>query len=387
LGLLTGRSLLSFRSVRILDRYILREWAKVFGLCLLGFAGLILVSHCYNWIPDFQRWGSSFGTTAEFLLMLTVGSVPMLLPISLLISVIFTLGAMNRNQELAAIRAAGVGMWRVTAPLWAAGAACAFILMMLNATWIPDALERQREILEKAQFDAIRAQGKAALPTGETGLVSFENSKERRLWLISRMGFATGQAFEVDVRVFDAQGRETRCLTARFAEFQRVGGRWRWVFRQGRDLRFDPATGSLLAQPAFKELSPPEFDEDPEVMLLATREPERLSLREVARFVEQAGPNATGANAAYAMRYHAILSAPAICFVVIAVAIPFAVVGGRVSPMVGVAKTFGLFLAFYFLTAFCSAFGDNGAIPPVVAAWLPAALTACWAIPKLRAVN
>jgi len=155
---------------------------------------------------------------------------------------------------------------------------------------------------------------------------------------------------------------------------------------RGVDLRFDPKTGALLAQPEFKELAP-GFDEDPEVMLFATREPSRLSLREVARFVEHAGQNPTGTNAAYAMRYHAILSAPAICFVVIAVAIPFAVVGGRVSPMVGVAKTFGLFLAFYLLTSFCAAFGDNGAIPPMVAAWLPTVLVAAWAVPKLRAVN
>ena len=87
--------------MRILDRYLLREWAKVFGLCLLGFGGLILISHCYNWIPDFQRWGSPFGTIVEYLALLMVGSIPMLMPISLLISVIFTLGALNRNQELA----------------------------------------------------------------------------------------------------------------------------------------------------------------------------------------------------------------------------------------------------------------------------------------------
>ena len=122
--------------MRILDRYLLREWAKVFGLCLLGFGGLILISHCYNRIPDMERWGLSFGTSVEYLALLMIGSIPMLLPISLLISVIFTLGALNRNQELAAIRAAGVGLWRLTAPLWAAGAACALLLVALNAYWI-----------------------------------------------------------------------------------------------------------------------------------------------------------------------------------------------------------------------------------------------------------
>ena len=87
------------------------------------------------------------------------------------------------------------------------------------------------------------------------------------------------------------------------------------------------------------------------------------------------------------MRYHAIMSTPVICLIVIAVAIPFSVVPGRISPMVGVAKTFGLFLGFYFLTSFCAAFGESGALPPMVAAWIPATLVACWAFPKLKAAN
>jgi lipopolysaccharide export system permease protein len=161
---------------------------------------------------------------------------------------------------------------------------------------------------------------------------------------------------------------------------------WRWTFRDGRDQRYDPVVG-MLAQPHFDTLTPPGYDDDPEVMLFARRDPEDLSLREVSRYVDQTGSNASGQGAAYAMRYHAILSSPAICFVVIAVAIPFAVVGGRINPMVGVAKTFGLFLAFFFLSSLCSAFGVSGALYPVVAAWLPTALTAAWAIPKLRSVN
>jgi lipopolysaccharide export system permease protein len=87
------------------------------------------------------------------------------------------------------------------------------------------------------------------------------------------------------------------------------------------------------------------------------------------------------------MRYHAIMSAPFICLIVVGVAIPFSVLPGRISPMVGVAKTFGLFLGFYFLTSFCAAFGESGALPPMFAAWLPAALAALWVIPKLRSVN
>ncbi len=387
MGLLAGPGLVSFRAVRILDRYILVEWAKVFALSMLSFMGLLLLSEGYNWIPEFLAWGASFATILGYLLLSVVKNLSMLIPISLLISVIFVLATMNRNQEISAARAAGIGMWRLTAPLWAIGLFMAGLLALLNAVLVPDALEAQNSLVENAQFTALKAKGGATIPKGQASSVSFENSKARRLWLISSLGLSTGQAFEVIVHSFDEQNREVRCVTARFAEFHKTALGWRWTFREGRDLRFDPATGSLMAQPRFKELLLPDYDDDPEVMFYSTKEPDTLSLREVGRFVEQAGFNPGGQNAAYAMRYHAIMSAPAICLVVVAVAIPFSVRPGRISPMVGVAKTFGLFLAFYFLSSFCSAFGESGALPPLIAAWIPAVVAAAWVIPKLRAVN
>jgi len=376
----------SFDPVRLLDRYILAEWAKVFALALLSFVGIMLLSVSYNWIPDFLSWGASFGTITAFLLLRLVQDLSLLIPISLLISVIFVLATMNRNQEISAARAAGIGMGRLTAPLWVVGGLLAGLLALLNAVLVPDALETMNALQEEAQFAALKAKGGNAIPRGQASSVSFENSKARRLWLISNLGLSTGQAFEVVVHAFDANQREVRRISARFAEFRKTPQGWRWTFREGRDLRFDPATGSLMAQPRFQELAS-DFNDDPEVMFYSTKEPAKLSLREVSRFVDQAGFNPGGPNAAYAMRYHAIMSTPVICLIVIAVAIPFSVTPGRVSPMVGVAKTFGLFLGFYFLTSFCAAFGESGALPPMVAAWIPATLVACWAFPKLKSVN
>jgi len=377
----------SFNPVRLLDRYIVAEWAKVFALTMAGFVGLMLLSDGYNRIPEFLAFDASVATIVAYLLLGVVRNLSLLIPVSLLISVIFVLATMNRNQEIAAARAAGVSMTRLAAPLWVVGGLLAGLLALLNAVLVPDAIEAQNSLQEEAQFVALKAKGGAAIPKGQASSVSFENSKARRLWLISNLGLSAGQAFEVVVHCFDERGREVRRVSARFAEFRKTALGWRWTFREGRDLRFDAATGSLMAQPRFQELATSGFDDDPEAMFYATKDPAKLSLREVSRIVDQAGFNPGGANAAYVMRYHAILSAPAVCLVVIAVAIPFSVRPGRISPMVGVAQTFGLFLAFYFLTSFCAAFGESGAMPPMIAAWIPAGLTAAWAFPKLRSVN
>ena len=251
--------------MRLLDRYILAEWAKVFALALLSFVGIMLLSDGYNRIPEFLDLGAGWGTIIVFLLLGLVRNLSLLIPISLLISVIFVLATMNRNQEISAARAAGIGMGRLTAPLWAVGGLLAGLLALLNAVIVPDALETMNALQEEAQFAALKAKGGNAIPRGQASSVSFENSKARRLWLISNLGLSTGQAFEVVVHAFDANQREVRRISARFAEFRKTSQGWRWTFREGRDLRFDPATGSLMAQPRFQELTP-DFNDDPEVM-------------------------------------------------------------------------------------------------------------------------
>lgn len=387
MGLLDGATLVTSIAVRLLDRYILSEWAKVFSLCFASFCGILVISEAYNWIPEFIHLKTSVLNVLIYFLYSIVVRISTIVPISLMVSTVFVLTTMNRNQELAALRAAGVGITRITAPLWWVGGFFTALLILLNAVWVPDVLEAQNALLEREQFKALRAKDVSVLPTGQSDFVSFENTKKRRFWLITRLGLNTGQAFEVSIDSFDEKGRRIRSIKSDFAEFKKINNQWVWIFKEGRDLKFNPETGSLLSQPRFKELNIPDYDEDPEVMLFARRDPDTLSFREVNRFVDQTGRNAGGRNAAYAMRYHSILAAPAICLVVIAVAIPFSVVGGRVSPMVGVAKVFGLFLLFYFISALSYAFGNSGAIPPVLAAWLPVILTILWITPKLRAVN
>lgn len=372
--------------MRILDRYILREWAKVFTLCMASFCGLLLISEAYNWIPDFLSWGSSAGTVLAYLSWGVVTRISVLIPVSLLVSTVFVLGGMNRNQELAAARAAGIGMWRLTAPLWWVGLGFVALLALLNAIWVPEALDAQRAIVDRERSNLIQQKGSAAAPLSKDELVSFQNAKTGRFWLISRLGLSSGQAYQVSVYSYDARGRLSRCVSASSADVKKVAGVWTWTFHRGRDQRYD-AAGTMVAQPFFESLTIPGYDEDPEVMLFARRDADELSLREVSKIVEQTGASPSGQNAVYVMRYHSILSGPFICLVVIAVAIPFAVAGGRVNPMVGVAKTFGLFLAFFFLSSVCAAFGVSGSLPPVVAAWLPSVLTAAWALPKLRSVN
>ena len=372
--------------MRILDRYVLGEWAKLFGLCLGALAGLVALSIGYNWAGDFFGWGAGVADLAHFILLRLVAELPMLIPASLLVSVIIVLAQLNRSQELAAARAAGISLFRLTAPLWVASAVCAVSLAGLNVAWVSASQEAARNLADRLEFASIARKGGAVRSVGDTELVAFDSGDGRRQWIIGRLSLAAGRAGDIHLHLRDSRGRETRRIVATTGEFARQGDRWLWTFRDARELIFDPATGEVLRQPRHATLGPLEGD-NPELMAATTQRAKELSFRELAALSAQADWMPQGQMAHYAMRYHSILASPLICLVVVAIAIPFAVVGGRVNPMIGVSKTLGLFLAYYFASMLLSAFGGAGALPPVVAAWLPAVGLAAWALPRLRGVN
>ena len=372
--------------VRILDRYVLGEWAKIFGLCLGALGGIVALSVAYRHAPDFIEWEAGLGSFVPFLLLRIVAELPILIPVSLLVSVVFVLAQLNRSQELAAARAAGLSIFRITAPLWAASAGCALALAGLNASWVSESQEAARAIADEAEFAAVTRKGGEAKVSGEDELVAFESGDGRRQWIIGRLSLAAGRASDVHVHFRDAQGRETHRIVARAAEFRPDGGAWRWTFVDARELVFEPATGALLRQPRHARLGPVEGD-DPSLMAATTSKAKELSFRELAALEREAGWFPEGRMAQFAMRYHGNLASPMICLVVVAIAIPYAVVGGRVNPMIGVSKTLGLFVAYYFAAMFLNALGASGTLPPIVAAWLAPVGLAAWALPRLRGVN
>ena len=71
------------------------------------------------------------------------------------------------------------------------------------------------------------------------------------------------------------------------------------------------------------------------------------------------------------MRYYGLLFDTLGPLIIIAIAIPFAAAGVRVSPAVGVSKAIGLFFIYFILTNIATPLGGNGYLDPIWAAAMP----------------
>ena len=104
-----------------LDRFILKSFIGPFVAIILVVVFILVMQFLWLYIDELVGKGLSFKVILEFLAWGSVTMLPLSLPLATLLASMMTLGTLGQNNELLAIKAAGVSLQRVLMPL---GAAC-----------------------------------------------------------------------------------------------------------------------------------------------------------------------------------------------------------------------------------------------------------------------
>lgn len=354
--------------LKTLDRHILGEWLKILGLVLTAAVGLLLMQEMYDDFRDLLDDRARAIDIAVYYAVRMPSFLTVVLPLALLISLLYSLGKLHRNNEFTAMRAAGLGLFRLTRGIWVVGVLCCGLMWLFNSRVVPWSVEESRRIKDSVEFRH-QARTEGVERAGLVNSITFDNRPDGRLWFINRYNRFAQRAYGVTISMLDAQRQETTRYVAREAEYHPAARNW--TLREGWEVKFDLDTGEMVSPRPFAERTFTDFHEDPRLMLLIDRNPLDLSFRELRRLIDYLTIDGSPKVIKYAMRYYSLIADTLGCLVAIGIAIPFAVSGVRVSPVVGVSKSLGLFFAYYLLVSLANMVGGRELLPPQIAAWLP----------------
>ena len=357
--------------MKVFDRHILVTWVKSFSLVLGATLGLLILEDIYDDLIDLIGYGAGLRDVAHYYLVLLPSFLPTVLPVSLMISILFSLGRLHRNNEIIAMRTCGLSLLRITRTLWIAGFAVSIGLFFLNAHLVPWSVEQSRNTVADLKY----AHADRCQETEDIGVIhslTFYNFAERRLWFMNRFNERTYRGFGVTVSLLDLERREAHRIVADEVYYDNVD--YGWVFLHGREIWFDAAANEPVRSLPFERREFAELTEDPMLMKYLEDRPKNLSLRELTMVTNQLSEGGDPRVRAYQVRYHGILANPVSAMIAVALAVPFAVAGVRVNPMIGVSKSIGLFFLYYLVSNVATLSGERGLLDPISSAWLPNAL-------------
>jgi LPS export ABC transporter permease LptG len=363
-----------------IDRHLAREWLKSFGLTTGAILGLFYIQNLYDKLGDFLSHGAGVTQILHYYLLLTPSLLSPVLPLSVLVATLLSFGTLHRNQEITAMRSMGRGIWSLMRVNLFFCILLSVGLFFQENGELSKSMEKSRELHE-----SLTRKSKDSV-SGKTFFVrhlTFENASARRLWVMNRYNPAAHVGYGVYLYLRDEQGQARERFTARTAKFVPETGTW--IFREGRQVFFDE-TGLPLRFEDFSEKEMRDID-PPRILLARQKKVEDLSFLELQ---ELAGVNRGGESkesSRYMVRYHQAISGPFNCVLALLLGVPFAIAGTRVNPMVGATKAIGIFVGYFLLAGICRILGEQGALSPVVAGWLPLGLLsiyAAWLIFRLR---
>lgn len=337
----------------IIDRYILKKGLPSFLYCLAAFLLLIIVIDLFESLDMILRNKINFPIIIQYYLCLLPSFILKSSPLAVLLGCIFTFNNLERFNEITALKAIGVHLYRVILPVLFFGLIISCTNILLNEFIIPQS-SFLGTILKKKHFHTNKEQSyikkNVTLKTN------------RNAYFIQEYYVEHKEMFHVIILQYDTNDKITRRINAEKATWTSVG----WIFYNGTIYNYNQRNinKSVVDNFAEKFLQIPEKPE----IFEKNFDIEIMSIRELRSYINTLKANGYETSKQEVL-LHSRIAYPFASLVLLFVGIPF-ILSGQSSIMHGVISS--LVVAFIYQGTFFIglSMGNGGYLPPLLAAWL-----------------
>ena len=135
--------LFNLRFPTILDDYVLRGFTLYLTIIVASFLMLLLVFTLFELLSDILRNQISPLTVGEYLLNVAPYFLYTTTPLSMLLAVLVTFGLLQRSNEITAIKATGISLYRIIVPVLIVSSMVAGVLFLSDQFYLPYTNKRQ----------------------------------------------------------------------------------------------------------------------------------------------------------------------------------------------------------------------------------------------------
>jgi lipopolysaccharide export system permease protein len=339
----------------LLSRHIFGEFIRIFLIVLIGILAVYLCVDFLQRADNFIKYRATFSQIAAYSLYSLPAMATSSFPMAALIATLLSLGNLSRHNEIIAMRAGGISIAAVIAPVLVGGIVISAFGFINNEYIMPVYTARANFIksiqIEKKQQRVVFQQRKLWLRGPDNSIVNIELISPDRSEMIGVNIYMLNPDYTVRERI------KAQSL---------VWENGAWRFKHG--LKYILGNDTVISQSADDESF--NIVKSPDDLGMIAKSSEEMNFRELLDYVRRLKMSGYKATR-YEVDLHSKLALPLASLLMVMIAIPLSVQqvrSGGASKGIAIA----VFIAFiyYGLVSVGTALGRSGALPPLESAWL-----------------
>jgi lipopolysaccharide export system permease protein len=340
--------------LKILDKYILKEFLRFLIVICITFIALYLIIDFFNKIRMFLSNNASIVQIASFFFYSLPMIISLIIPPAVLLATLMAYGSLSKFSEITAMKANGISLYRLTFPVLIFAVLMALVLFYFTELITPASIQKSEHI-EKVDIQKQQTLG---------------YFKQNEIWY-------RGDAAIYNFKMFDVNNDTLHGITINYLNndftlrmrIDAKSAKWKnnkWIFYDLLTTRFDSKNSPVLEWSKENIINIPEKPNDFKIVQKDAEKMGYFELKKYVNKIQKEGYDVTR----YLVHLQGKIAFPFVIIIMIFIGVSFSLRSersGGIMQSVGL----GIFIGFSYFSvhALSMSLGLSGRLPAILAAW------------------
>lgn len=346
--------------MKIIDRYISKNFIKSFSLSLVAFMGIFIVSQLFRVVKYLSDGRLTPSEAGLYVLTMLPRILIDVAPLAVLLGSMMTVSSMASNLEIISLKTSGISFKRIVIAPIVISFFISILVFYINDSVYPKSQQVNRE-LRSGDMEEREA------PT-EKRNAFLRGEDSNYIYMMSKINRKNGMAKNVEIidlnEDFTKIKRIITAAEARYNFTKKI-----WILKEA-NIYLEGDEGKEKTPKSVDLFSDPKYSDSPDNFITVSVNPKTLTIKELKKNIREMttiGVDNRELLVELGNRYSFPFASFIICFLGLAL-------GGRYvrgTSAVSLGFCVALGYSYYIIKASFEAFSSNGFLNPLIGGWIP----------------
>ncbi|MDR3243868.1 MAG: LptF/LptG family permease [Elusimicrobiota bacterium] len=342
--------------IKTLYFYTAKKFIKLFIFCALGLALIVLISEIFYRIGLYMQYKTPISVIAVHLLTRIPWQTILAFPMATLLALLFSMGDLSQKNEITAIKAAGINLWKIISMFIIIGFFIGVFDLIVREFIVPKTTLMHEQINKQIKNESI---------TPITKFSNFILSLNNNIRLSAQFLDTQKQYMQnIVIEYYNEDFHIQKFLVSEKALWKDNS----WFLINGVERRFDD--NQWLENFQFESYDS-QIHLDPQELIIEDIKYASMTTKQLKKYINQLrifGNSDIAARIQLNARYSMVF-----CHIIVMlIGIPFALnINNKIGKIINFTLALGLTFMYWGIQAVAQSMGQNNMVSPFIAAWLP----------------